>query len=74
MTVYVAVVFQRHGDSTIAGVASTEAEAAALASDEAGKPLSLSSRYCRGELEDENGDLVGCVLETVVGERFKRQN
>ena len=74
MTVYVAVVFQRHGDSLMVGVAATEAEAAAMASSEAGKPLALSSRYCRGELEDENGDLVGCVLETVVGERFKHQN
>lgn len=71
MTVYVAIVFERHGGSRIAGVAATETEAAAMASAEAGKPLALSSLYCRGELEDEDGDLVGHVFETVIGQRIK---
>lgn len=73
MTVYVAIVFQRHGCNLIAGVAATEPEAAAMASAEAGKPLALSSRYCRGELEDEEGDLAGYVIETVIGQRIEHQ-
>lgn len=71
MTVYVAIVYSRDCGQRIAGVAATEAAAAALAEAEYGKPLTTTSRYIRGELEDENGDLVGHVVEAVVGERFK---
>jgi hypothetical protein len=71
MTVYVAIVFLPHGEQRIAGVAATESEAAGLAMADRGKPLTLSSAYSRGELEDENGDLVGYVLETVIGKSIE---
>lgn len=74
MTVYVAVVHQSNGGHWIAGVAASGAEAAAMAAAAAGKPMTLSSRYWRWELEDENGDLVGHVLETVVGKGIENQN
>lgn len=73
MTVYVAVVFLRHGESRVVGVAATEAEAARMASEDQGKPLALSSAYCRGELEDGDGDLVGVVIESIVGKRIEYQ-
>lgn len=73
MTVYVAIAYLRDGGKRVAGVAATEAEAAVMAMEELGRPVTLSSRYCRGELEDEDGDLVGFVLEAVVGKRIEYQ-
>jgi hypothetical protein len=69
--VYIAIVFLPHGEQRIAGVAATEADAASLAMADRRMNMTLSSRYCRGELEDENGDLVGRVFETAIGQRIE---
>lgn len=73
MTVYVAIVFLGHGEQRIAGVAATASDAVGLAAKDRGQTLTLSSAYSRWELEDENGDLVGYVLETVVGKNVEYQ-
>ena len=73
MTVYIAIVFLPHGEQRIAGVAATEVEAAGLAAADRGRTLTLSSAYSRWELEDENGDLAGYVLETEVGKKIEYQ-
>lgn len=73
MTVYIAIVFLPHGDQRIAGVAATAYEAVRLATEDRGRTLTLSSAYSRWELEDENGDLAGYVLETEVGKKIEYQ-
>lgn len=67
MIVYVAVLFYGDGASGVAGVAAKAHDAAALASGESGKALTLGSKHHPGELCDENGDLVGYVLKAEVG-------